>query len=167
MTTSCERWLPVVGYEGLYEVSDLGRVRSMARPGTRGGVLRGNPGKYGHQTVCLSRGGDLAYLQVHRLVLEAFWGPCPVGHETRHLDGDATNNQLHNLRWGTPLENAEDRQQHGTQRRGSETNNTPYCRGDVDRVLDLRHFGATYNEIAGWLGMSPSSAHRMGTGQVH
>lgn len=51
--------------------------------------------------------------RVHRLVLEAFVGPCPDGMETRHRDGDPTNNRLSNLCWGTPAENAEDKKSQG------------------------------------------------------
>ncbi|QZE10566.1 hypothetical protein SEA_SCOOBYDOOBYDOO_251 [Mycobacterium phage ScoobyDoobyDoo] len=50
---------------------------------------------------------------VHRLVLEAFVGPCPPGMETRHLDDDPSNNRLSNLCWGTRLENTMDRVQNG------------------------------------------------------
>jgi hypothetical protein len=51
---------------------------------------------------------------VHHLVLEAFVGPRPAGHEAAHGDGDKTNNALANLRWATPKENAADRYRHGT-----------------------------------------------------
>lgn len=51
-------------------------------------------------------------LRVHRLVLAAFAGPCPDGMECRHLDGNPNNNNLANLEWGTPLQNALDRKEH-------------------------------------------------------
>lgn len=57
-------------------------------------------------------------LYIHNLVLEAFIGPRPVGMECLHGDGNPANNNLENLRWGTPLENAADSDQHGTRPRG-------------------------------------------------
>ncbi len=50
---------------------------------------------------------------VHRLVLEAFVGPCPPGMQCRHLDGNPANNRLENLAWGTHAENAADKIRHG------------------------------------------------------
>lgn len=122
-----ERWLPVVGYEGLYEVSDEGRVRSVDRfvehPNMLGpGRIRG-PRKVfrrgtllalsksngaGHRCVGLSRDGVATGKLVHRLVLEAFVGPCPDGQQCLHANDIGDDNRLSNLRWGTPKENAAD-----------------------------------------------------------
>ncbi len=55
---------------------------------------------------------------IHRLVLDAFRGPCPEGMECRHLDGTRTNNALSNLCWGTRAENVEDKKRHGTEAYG-------------------------------------------------
>ncbi len=107
-----ERWLPVPGYEGFYEVSDLGRVRSTPRPRTRGGILsaRSRPKYYPH--VSLWANGVRRSRNVHLLVLEAFVGPCPPGLECRHLDGDKGNPALSNLVWGTRGDNNRDRTRH-------------------------------------------------------
>ena len=83
-----ERWLPVVGWEGLYEVSDLGRVRSLPRNTTRGRVLRANPAANGYRQATVFRQGHPKSVYVHHLVAEAFIGPRPEGLEIRHLDGD-------------------------------------------------------------------------------
>lgn len=118
MTVPDERWLPIPGHDG-YEVSDLGRVRSLdrvilKRDGRRqtvhGRTLRAWPEK-GYLSVHLGTGPR--YL-VHRLVLEAFVGPCPPLMEALHGNGDRANACLNNLRWGTPSENAHDRIRHGT-----------------------------------------------------
>lgn len=119
-----ERWLPVPGWDGVYEVSDLGRVRSLPRrvpsrhewhPTARavpGRILRASPrGEY--LRVTLARDGRRYSVNVHRLVLEAFRGPAPTGMETLHGNGDGTDNRLGNLRWGTGVENQEDRRRHG------------------------------------------------------
>jgi hypothetical protein len=62
-------------------------------------------------------------LYVHRLVLEAFVGPCPDGMEGCHGDGDTANNRLGNLRWDTPKSNRADASRHGTVPLGSRHGN--------------------------------------------
>ena len=127
MGGSNERWLPVAGYRGIYEVSDWGRVRSLERQvKTCGGalrrvparVLRLAPDRFGHMRVGLHREGRQQQLYVHRLVLEAFVGTCPDGMEACHGDGDPANNRLEFLRWDTPAANQADRLRHGTHIRG-------------------------------------------------
>ncbi len=118
-TDSSERWLPVVGFEGFYEVSNLGRVRSIDRiiqysnghvRSARGRDLHAyKMGEKDHLFVTL-RGRKKA---VHRLVLSAFVGPCPDGMECCHDDGDPTNNAVSNLYWGTRSQNMRDRFRHG------------------------------------------------------
>lgn len=66
----------------------------------------------GHLRVCLSLPGGQQCHYVHRLVLQAFVGPCPDGLECRHLNGDPTDNRVENLAWGTPSENRQDMWKH-------------------------------------------------------
>jgi len=114
-------WRPVVGYEGLYEVSDAGDVRSLSRAvpnryGTRrvqGRVLTASVGQRGRLSVNLSDGRAEMRL-VHHLVLEAFVGPRPEGMECCHGDGNPGNNRLENLRWDTHTSNMLDMKAHGT-----------------------------------------------------
>lgn len=122
-----ETWRAVVGFEGSYEVSDLGRVRSLAREvecrsrnGSR--FVRNIPGKikatkrhpFGYHELQLYRDGKRTDALVHALVLTAFVGPCPPGQECCHRDGDPSNNALSNLRWDTRNENHRDAVRHGT-----------------------------------------------------
>lgn len=119
-----ENWKPVPGYEGRYEVSDQGRVRSLDRMGRagmhasriyRGKLLRQSSGDYGRRTVSLHSGTEAGRSRtVHALVLEAFVGPRPEGAEACHGDGDASNNHLDNLRWDTHEANEADKKSHGT-----------------------------------------------------
>lgn len=107
-------WRPVAGYEGYYEVSSDGQVRSaMRRKGSKGGVLKAGTTKAGYKLVSLWRDGKGLSCNVHRLVAAAFLGPCPPGMEVRHLDGDPTNNDVANLRYGTGSENCQDITRHG------------------------------------------------------
>jgi hypothetical protein len=104
-----ETWRAVPGREGEYEVSDIGRVRSLPRERTRGGVLKMPLSTRGYRRVNL-RGKAV---HVHQLVLEAFVGPKPAGLEARHLDDDRLNNLASNLAWGTRKENYDDAVRHG------------------------------------------------------
>lgn len=114
-----ENWLPVVGFESSYEVSDLGRVRSLIQDKIID-PYAGN--QRGHLRISLNpEVGAQRGLYVHRLVLDAFVEPFPKGKECRHLDGDPTNNRLDNLRWGTQSENNLDRVRHGTHQNSVKT----------------------------------------------
>lgn len=110
-----ETWRPVVGWDDLYEVSDQGQVRRTAPgPSTRvGRVLKPSTTSKGYSVVRLYRNRVRLDKRVHRLVLEAFVGACPLGMECRHLDDDKSNNQLPNLVWGTRGENEYDKVRNG------------------------------------------------------
>ena len=109
-----ERWLSVPGYEGRYEVSDQGTVRTLRRPRVKGGPLKPWAGEWGHLHVNLRRDGQQKQWAVHRLVALIFIGPCPDGLEVRHLDGNPANNAVDNLAYGTHAENMQDMIAHGT-----------------------------------------------------
>lgn len=122
-----EVWKPVVGYEGCYEVSNLGRVRSLGRyvrgkNGSRifriGRVLKQSLNRHGYYTVILCKQSKMKHFRTHRLVLQSFTVSMPCTIDARHLDGSRTNNQLSNLAWGTRKDNAEDRDRHGRTYRG-------------------------------------------------
>jgi HNH endonuclease/NUMOD4 motif len=118
-----ENWLPVPGYEGLYEASDQGRVRSLDRmvgnchgslSRIRGKILSPAPHcRNGYPMVCLNRNGSREPTTVHRIVAAAFLGPRPGGMEVCHNDGDASNNRVENLRYDTRSENIRDTWRHG------------------------------------------------------
>lgn len=115
--TSTEwRWIP--GWEGRYEVSDAGEVRSHIN--TRGSLLkipqvkRRTKNTAGYACVSLSTNSLSRMYNCHALVMEAFVGPRPEGQEIRHLDGNRLNSALSNLAYGFPYENQEDRKDHGT-----------------------------------------------------
>lgn len=119
---SGEQWRPVTGYEGHYEVSDLGRVRSLDRQGFRsdgrprrdkGRVLKTPPDRYGYPVVNLSLAGRVKMHRVHQLTARAFLGDPEPGYEVCHEDADRSNGKLSNLRWGTRSDNMYDRVRHG------------------------------------------------------
>lgn len=108
-----EQWRPIPGYERTYAVSSLGRVYSLPRPTTSGGLLKGSPDKHGYPKVNLVQDGKQRTRRTHVLVALTFLGPCPDGMEIRHLDG-TRNPALSNLAYGTHAENMRDMQAHGT-----------------------------------------------------
>jgi hypothetical protein len=148
---SPERWRDVVGYEGLYQVSTWGQMKSVARmKRTRWGGLMAVPERIMKQTVLpgvgyrgvqLCKDRKYTHFLVHRLVLEAFVGPCPEGMVCRHFpDRDPANNRLDNLSWGTGEQNQADRVAHGTDGRGAKN---PHARLKESDVRALRHLHAT------------------------
>lgn len=116
MNATPEQWRWIPGYEGSYEVSDQGRVRSwMPWLNTTPPRILATPLCVGYPRVTLRRDGQQRCRTVHSLVMEAFVGPCPEGHEVRHLDGNRANPVLTNLAYGTAAENVRDSLRHGTQ----------------------------------------------------
>lgn len=147
-----ERWLPVVGYEKCYEVSDHGRVRSLdrvvkhARYGVQrraGKVLKQNRDTNGHHQVGLYRDGIRISVFVHRLVATAFIGPIPDGALVLHWDDNKDNNCVENLRFGSYSDNGHDRVRNGIH---SQANKTHCPRGheliSVNLVPSSRGRGA-------------------------
>lgn len=105
-----ERWKFVPGYEGLYEVSDQGKVRSLPRQGkyrVYGGKTRRLVLRNGYPALTLSKDNVSQTRYVHRLVLLAFVGGSPSKlHCTNHKNGNRTDNHLENLEWTTYSENS-------------------------------------------------------------
>jgi len=112
---STEQWKDVVGYEGLYQVSNLGRVKKLAGTKCRADRMRKlvvTPN--GRLQIALYKNNIERKFLVHRLVLIAFVGKPKINQITRHLDGNPMNNYLTNLRWGTHVQNQADSVRHGT-----------------------------------------------------
>lgn len=166
-----ENWIPVVGFEGFYEVSDLGGVRSVTREVTQLGPhgetvvrrinsrpLKPTPVDNGYSRVTLKAaalGIKLRYCYVHRLVLEAFVGPCPEGQQVRHFpDGTRSNNRLSNLSWGTPKENQADRQVQGTAVNGDDCHLSKLTAEQATEVRRRLDSGERIRDVARELGMS-------------
>lgn len=105
--TTNEAWKPIPGYEGYYEASDQGRIRSLPRIDPLGRPWPGqvcNPtiASTGHQTVSLHREGQRRRCLVHRLIVAAFYGPIPSKTYVHHRNQDGADNRLVNLECVTP-----------------------------------------------------------------
>lgn len=118
MQTEQEMWKLVVGWEGQYEVSSLGRVRSLLSGKRK--ILQQELNRSGYLRTYLTTKRKYysrnrksirtrsKHVFVHRLVLEAFVGPCPPGMESLHGNDISADNRIENLRWDTRLNNKAD-----------------------------------------------------------
>jgi hypothetical protein len=127
-----ERWAPVPGFER-YEVSDLGRVRSVTtgrlrKPFERQGVP--------YQAVYLKAGEAQKCFLMHSLVLSVFRTARPDGMVGRHIDGDARNNRLTNLEWGTQQDNGRDQRRHGRTQAGERNNKAKLTAASVASIRE-------------------------------
>lgn len=155
-----ERWKPVVGFEGLYEVSDQGRVRSLDRKiPTCTGAVKNLKGKIlalgchtgGYRVVGLGR---YAQAYVHELVLTAFIGPRPSAtHQCCHGDNNKANNHLSNLRWDTPIANNTDKIKHGTLPLGVQHHRAMFSNKDIRYIRAMRGH-ITQEQLASQFGCS-------------
>jgi len=151
-----EEWRAIVGYEGSYEVSSLGRVRSLDRVVKRcqcGRATHSVKGKpvtaltrdHGYPSCSLSKDGKACVALIHRLVLEAFVGPCPIAMEACHANGRRDDARLENLRWDTRKRNHADRWAHGTMLIGEKTNSVKLT---ATQVLAIRASKETARVLA-------------------
>lgn len=112
-----EQWRNIIGYEGVYQISNQGRVKRLKGFGCFSErILKNYPNKQ-NKYFCVSlckRGLPQKIRYVHQLVLETFIGPKPLMCEARHLDGNRSNNALDNLEYNTHSVNMKDRIKHGT-----------------------------------------------------
>lgn len=151
-----ENWKPIPGYVGRYEVSDLGRVRSLK--GTpkilKPGLRRGYP------SVVLAVNTVKKNRSVHTLVMEAFDQWPREGLEIAHLDGDRTNNHISNLKYVTHAENQRQMaQDHGMSLRGTKHHKNILTE---DQVRAIRNAPKEYRgnkALAQKYGVSVSTIH--------
>lgn len=162
-----EIWEDIAGFEGEYQVSTMGLVRSMPRLDTRGHRWKGKPiapgrNALGHRSVMLYRGGAYTKFWIHQLVLQTFVGPPRSGQEACQLNGRASDNRLANLTWGTHRQNTQHQYLHGTNPvKGSRSPHARYNDIDIERVLDLRAGGASISQISRWTGVGFSTTYKI------
>jgi hypothetical protein len=173
-----ERWRAILGFP-LYEVSDLGRVRSLSRTTPRGNNYirwRGRVvdgwqrfsanGKPVKMMVALRRDGAQFNVSVHRLVLTAFVGLCPPGLEGCHEDGYPFNNILSNLRWDTRKANQADSKRHGTKsappiHRGESHHCATLSDDEVAMIRSITMVRGTRVDLSRRFGVSSNTIYRI------
>jgi len=157
-----EEWRVVPGWD--YEVSNFGRVRSIARLGVSGRQTRRIYGgnilrpvlkkKTGYLCVSLkSSGKKTRQVSVHRMVLEAFCGPAIHGEQACHRNGVRTGNAIENLYWGTAAQNQADKVRHGNSLRGEKNKRAKLTEDQVRHILGSEE-------------SQPALARRYGVSQV-
>ena len=182
-----EVWKGPPGYEGRYEVSSEGRIwRSfwVGQKKPKGPKRKNSPkppglliprtvnskpehGGYRYPAVWLvDQAGKATSWRVGRLILVTFVGPPAPGQVTRHLNDDAFDNRLVNLRWGTQKENAADRISSGAQVRGSKSPFTSLLEEDIPRIVELYESGKLMVEIAEQIGQNRSVISAILRGQT-
>lgn len=145
-----ETWKPAAGFEGRYEISDQGRVKTLLRHrGQQGMILKTLPNKDGYPFVSLSNGnGGHASRTVHRLVLDAFVGPCPPNKECSHRNGVRSDCRLVNLEWATEKENQAMRRVHGTTCQGSRNRLAKLSESDVMTIREMISSGSSMRSLS-------------------
>lgn len=145
-----ERWKDIPGYEGLYQVSDMGKVKRIAtgRGTFVDKILKSYPCiRGGYQQVMLLKDGLRKHKQIHHLVLDTFRGPRPI-------DGNPNNSKLINLEWGTRSENMKDAVKHGTHFApgkyiaGSQHPMSKLTENDIVQIRQLYNNGQSATKIA-------------------
>lgn len=174
MTTNTEVWKPVTGFEGFYEVSSLGRVRSWKKSGP--GTSRANKPKIlacsGHPDgykVLQMHGpnGTIRAEYVHRLVAEHFLGEIPAGYLVCHRNGDPTDNRASNLRIDTAVSNSADKVKHGTVIQGESHPRAKVTEIDVKQLRMIWDTGIlTLSEASESLGVNRSTVREILSGNT-
>ena len=134
-------WKDVPGFEGYYEVNTEGDVRRTGKQKLLSKVID----RDGYIAYCFCVKGKRTNVVAHRVVMETFVGPCPLGHVTRHKDGVRANNHLTNLEYGTPAENAADMLRHNTQAKGEQVHLSKLTEADV---INIRNSSLSQVELA-------------------
>lgn len=173
-----EIWKDIPGWEGLYQVSDLGRVKSLERkvngyPGTKrisyGRILLPAVRKRdGYVVVCFNRDKYSKMYPMQRLVLLSFVGLCPEGMEACHgPDFRPINNRLNNLRWDTDRNNQMDRIKSKTDNRGERNGQSKITKNDVIEIKQL-HSTNNYTEeqLSNMFGVSKATIYDIVNGRT-
>lgn len=171
-----ETWREVPGYEGWYECSTEGLVRSWKPAGRNQAsgdakashprILRAGQTRGGYLTVGLSLNGSVKHFRLNRLVLLTHAGPPFEGAQACHRNGDRQDNRLGNLYWGTPLQNAADMIRHGKVVRGEAKVNSRLSRGKVTEARILWASGETVSNLADRYGVSGPTIWKAVTGKT-
>lgn len=173
------RFREIPGARG-YFVSDVGgEVRSQRTSGPGGGIdtdkwrrLRGAADRDGYRRIGLYVGDRIVRKYIHQLVLLAFIGPCPDGLESLHEDGDPSNDDLSNLKYGTHAENMADKIRHGTAanagRLGGKNGvrGRKLTRGDVISIRKRISLGEKSAPIGALFGVSRQTIEQINNGQT-
>lgn len=167
---SNEIWKDVVGYEGVYSVSNLGRVRrEVGYQCKKQRILKPGTDKSGYLRVVLCAKRIKRTAPIHKLVTEAFIGKCDKGMEVNHIDPKTgkTNNRIENLEYLTHLENVHHAHKAGlvNQVRGEKVGASKLKEADIPRIFELRRNGLLMREISVIVGVDKSHIGKILSGK--
>ena len=149
-----EIWKDINNYEGLYQISNEGNVKSLDKSYNVGYggikhqeeiILKPTYVGNGYLHVCLCKNGNKEYKRIHRLVAEAFI-PNPNGYPTvNHKDENPENNKVENLEWCTQLDNVRHSSEHMKHKKGITHSNTgekyiTYSKGKYRVIIDRKEY---------------------------
>ena len=170
-----ETWKPITGAEGRYEVSDLGRIRSLDREVghrwggiavKRGKVLKPRRDKDGYLFVTICTGGVAVGVKVHRVVAAHFLPPSDLP-EVNHLDFDKANNAATNLEWTSRKGNHEHASAGGRFRATSNPNRAKKLSPEAaSAIRAARSEGMTFAAIGAKFGISAPTALKVARGEI-
>lgn len=148
-----EYWKPIPDFEEIYEISNLGRVRTrISRKGTvKGAILNPEITEFGYKRITLTKDKVRKRIMVHRLVLLTFVGDPPEDKtDTNHKNKDRSDNRLCNLEWVTPSENMYHSYSYGNRgtARGSGNGNAKLSEEDILQIRKLYAEGQTQSGLA-------------------
>lgn len=144
-----EIWKDIKGYEGRYQVSTLGRIKSLVSYfGTHEKIMKGQPVWTGYLRVCLVKDGKSKMHTIHRVVAETFI-PNPQNKPiVNHIDGDITNNCVDNLEWVTFKENSNKSKNVKTSQRWNSIKVIDSLGNIFDSYREAgRHYGISANTV--------------------
>jgi hypothetical protein len=159
-----ETWKAIPGWEGRYEISDLGNVRSLSYRGVERKqplIMKTYICEWGYLHILFCSRGEKTHYRIASLVLLAFVGPRPEGKEVSHLDGVRTNNKLSNLIYETKHENHQRKKEHGTYQCGEKNPFHKLTNKDVLEIRRLRKCGKSLNDIAAKYNVSDGHVSRI------
>ena len=154
-----EQWLDVVGFEGIYQVSNFGRIRSVKTGKIKEQTVQDNDNR---PYLGLWKNNKQKICRPHKLVMEAFVGIRPQGMECCHNDGNPQNNHLSNLRWDTSKNNHADKVKHGTTNRGEQCGTAKLT---LEQVRAIRQDDRLQRIIAVEYGVRDNTISRIKSGK--
>lgn len=144
-----EVWKDVIGYEGLYQISNFGNVKSLGNSFSRKErFLKLSPQSKGYLTVVLQKNGKRKMMLVHRLVAEYFVSNLNDKLQVNHINGIKTNNRAENLEWVSHRENLDHAIKNNLTLKGEENRNSKLKDVDVIKIHYLLQKGVTTKELS-------------------
>lgn len=176
-----EIWLPIAGYEGAYEVSNFGNVRSLDRKIetsnrwgqtiarlSKGRILKTSPDKDGYTTVGLFVNGKGSTQRIHKLVAQAFLGDRPKNFDINHIDGNKANNHISNLEYCTKSQNSKHAFKIGLRQtlKGSKSKTAKLIEADIPKIRERLNAGDSQKEIAKDYGVNNRTISAIKIGKI-